>query len=246
MKVIRWNRLRATVKPIPATLVVGVFDAFHRGHQTLADAAFAEAGDRTRVAVTFRRMPPGKGKPVYPFRMRLDDLKAAGFDEAVVIDFNKRFAALSAIDFFQRLGTRYRLETLTVGADFRCGSNRSTSVTELQRLLPQTTVQAVEPAGDNTGKVSASNIRRFLQAGDAEAANALLQRPYRLPLRCLKFGQLFFRQRRGLTQLADGVYKATVNGEDISLILNDAYVHFNRKLLVKKPIEIIILSREKE
>lgn len=245
MKITEWSRLRPTENPVPATVVIGVFDAFHRGHQTLAAAAFAESGAAVRVAVTFRVMPPGKGKPVYPFRMRLSDLEAAGFDEAVVIDFNARFAALSAERFFRKLTAVYRIDRLTVGADFRCGNGRSTAVADLERLLPQTAVQAVMLTGGAEHKVSASDIRRFLEQGCPEAAAGVLVRPYRLPMRWTgkRWG---IRRRRGLTVLADGVYDAQVADEKMKIRVKGAFILTEREILVKKPIEIIILSRYKE
>ena len=245
MKITKWNRLKPVSSPVPATVVIGVFDAFHRGHRTLAAAAFAESGDAVRVAVTFRVMPPGKGKPVYPFRMRLADLEAAGFDEAVVIDFNARFAALSADRFFRKLADAYRIERLTVGADFRCGSGRSASVVDLERMLPQTAVQAVMLTGGAEHKVSASDIRRFLESGKPEAAAEVLVRPYRLPMR-LTGKKRGIRRRCGLTVLADGVYKALIDGEKATVKVKGAFIRLNREILVKKPIEIIILSKYKE
>ncbi len=245
MKITEWDRLRPAADPVPATVVIGVFDAFHRGHQTLTAAAFAESGEAVRVAVTFRVMPPGKGKPVYPFRMRLADLEAAGFDEAVVIDFNARFAALSAERFFRKLTAAYRIDRLTVGADFRCGNGRATAVADLERLLPQTAVQAVMLTGGAEQKVSASDIRRFLAQGRPEAAAAVLVRPYRLPMR-LTGKRWGIRRRCGLTVLADGVYEAQVAGEKMRIGVKGALIRTDRELLVKKPIEIIILSRYKE
>ena len=243
MKIVEWKKIRPA-DPIPATVSVGVFDAFHCGHQTLAAAAFAESSAAVRAAVTFRRLPESKGRPVYPFSMRLEDLRACGFDEAVVIDFDRAFAALPADAFFARLEQRYRLLRLTVGSDFRCGRNRRSSAADLERLLPQTEIRSVM-LNDGGRKVSASDIKRYLREGRPEAANAVLARPYRLPLRWC--GRRFaVRRRSGLTVLADGRYEAEIGGEKQTVRVKGAFVRFEREILVKKPMEIVILSKEKE
>ena len=243
MKIIEWKKIKS-VPQIPATVSIGVFDAFHSGHQTLAAAAFAESQAAVRVAVTFRKLPKSKGRPVYPFSMRLDDLEACGFDEAVVIDFNKAFADLSAAAFFARLEQRYRLLRLTVGTDFRCGRQRSSSAADLKLLLPQTEIRSVM-LNDGDRKVSASDIKRCLREGRPEEANSVLVRPYRLPFRWC--GRRFaVRRRSGLTVLANGRYKVEIGGQEQTAEVKGAFVRFEREILVKKPMEIVILSKEKE
>ena len=81
--------------------------------------------------------------------------------------------------------------------------------------------------------------------GRPEEANSVLVRPYRLPFRWC--GRRFaVRRRSGLTVLANGRYKVEIGGQEQTAEVKGAFVRFEREILVKKPMEIVILSKEKE
>ena len=175
-------------------LTIGNFDGVHRGHQAMLALLRSEAQHRglPSCVMTFEPHPRDyfaalAGKPelaparIATLRDKLSELERCGVDQAVVLRFDKAFAAQSPQAFItdvlmRGLGTRYVL----VGDDFRFGAKRAGDYTML------------DAAGQDAGfdvarmnsyevrglRVSSSAVREALAAGDMAAAATLLGRPY--------------------------------------------------------------------
>jgi len=127
------------------------------------------------------------GKPelaparIASLRDKLSELERCGIDQAVVLRFDQRLAALSAQDFIQQvlragLGARYIL----VGDDFRFGAKRQGDYATLDAAgrehgFDVARMMSYEVHGQ---RVSSSAVREALAAGQMEAAARLLGRPY--------------------------------------------------------------------
>lgn len=182
------DRLPAHLRGGVAAL--GNFDGFHLGHQAVVGRARDRArGDgRPTIAVTFDPHPARLFRPDLPpfaltsIAQRLDLFERFGVDAAVVLRFDRDFAALTAETFVSDwLVERLGLAGVVTGEDFTFGKERSGDVAELARLgaAHGIAAEAIAPVADATGGVvSSTRIREALKAGDPPAATALLTRPF--------------------------------------------------------------------
>lgn len=174
-------------------LTIGSFDGVHRGHQAMLALLVSEARHRDlpSCVLTFEPHPRdfffahrgGQAAParIATLRDKLAELARCGVEQAVVLRFDDRLAALSPQDFVDQvlcLGLRARY--LLVGDDFRFGARRAGDYAFL------------DAAGDRQGfdvarmqsyevhglRVSSSAVRAALAAGDMGHAANLLGRPY--------------------------------------------------------------------
>jgi len=163
----------AGLPPARRAVAVGTFDGVHRGHLRVIDAA-RRAGLRTAV-VTFdphpRAVLGGEVPLLTTLRRRLELLGDAGVEDALVLRFDERLAALPAAEFAERMLRGIGAEVVAAGETFRFGHGREGDLALLERLGFD--VRRV-PLVDH---VSSSRVRELLGAGETERAAALLGRP---------------------------------------------------------------------
>ena len=175
-------------------LTIGNFDGVHRGHQAMLALLNSEARHRgvPSCVLTFEPHPRDyfarlAGQPalaparIATLRDKLSELQRCGVQQAVVLRFDARLAALSPDDFIHQVLLRsLRARYVLVGDDFRFGARRAGDYAML------------DAAGDAHGfdvarmlsyevhglRVSSSAVREALAAGDMPRAAALLGRPY--------------------------------------------------------------------
>ncbi|MES9944269.1 MAG: bifunctional riboflavin kinase/FAD synthetase [Candidatus Thiodiazotropha sp.] len=170
---------------------IGNFDGVHLGHQSVFRHLMEKGAelDLPTTVVTFEPQPreffQAASAPARLTRMRekLQAIKETGVQRVVVLEFNKRLAAMPADAFVKELlvdglGTRF----LSVGDDFRFGRGREGDFELLRRMGRE---YAFEVENMNTYKldadrVSSTRIRELLTLGDLEGAAQCLGRPYRL------------------------------------------------------------------
>jgi riboflavin kinase/FMN adenylyltransferase len=171
-----------------ASVVLGNFDGVHLGHQAvIASARDVAAATGTQLgAVVFEPHPRRYFWPdAPPFRLqsprqRARALGQAGVSEIFEIGFDAQLAALSAHSFAERLLHRLLgVSHVSVGADFRFGKGRQAGAAELKQLGAEFgfSVAAIAPKGDGK-KISSSDIRNAIAAGDVAAAAQALTRPF--------------------------------------------------------------------
>ncbi len=177
-------------------LTIGNFDGVHRGHQAMLALLRNEAQHRalTSCVMTFEPHPRDyfaevTGKPelaparIATLRDKLAELERCGIEQAVVLRFDRRFAAQSPQAFVddvlvEGLGAKYVL----VGDDFRFGAKRAGDYAMLDAAgqasgFDVARMMSYEVHGE---RVSSSAVRDALAAGNMERAAVLLGRPYSL------------------------------------------------------------------
>ena len=171
-----------------SVLALGMFDGVHAGHQSLLGQAreLARQLDAQTVAFTFTDAP---GKllhlPVTSLStpdQRVAWLKAVGADRVDMVDFTRDFADLSPEAFVAYLQVRYHIAALAAGFNYTFGKYGAGTAETLRALGVEHGFQVLiaDPVVVDGAPVSSTRIRACIGAGDMEAAQALLGRPYTL------------------------------------------------------------------
>jgi riboflavin kinase/FMN adenylyltransferase len=172
-----------------AVAAIGNFDGVHRGHRAVIDAAIARAGalGAPAIAITFEPHPRNVLRPSDPvFRLtdaqsKLRLLATTGLTGALVLTFDKAFAAMTAEEFVTRiLVRRLGIRGATIGFDFHFGHQRRGSPAFLaaQGELHGFSVETAPPLEDEGRPVSSSSIRAALADGRVVEAAELLGYPW--------------------------------------------------------------------
>jgi riboflavin kinase / FMN adenylyltransferase len=169
-------------------VTLGNFDGVHRGHQEilrrLVSAARTVGGQS--VVLTFHPHPtavlaPSKAPQlITDWRTRLERIAEFGVDAIIVQRFTRRFSAITADAFVQRLLVDgLGIHTVVVGHRVTFGHNRAGGAETLRRLGATCgfAVEVVGPVSVEGMLVSSSAVRRAIGAGDLQRCVLLLGRP---------------------------------------------------------------------
>ena len=171
--------------PGGSVVCIGAFDGLHRGHQTLV----GHARDRARelslpaVALSFEPLPREFFSPQQPParlllpRAKFEGLRALEMDIVGLLRFNAALVAMSAEEFIELvLLQRLSAREVWVGPGFRFGKGRTGDIAMLRRTGAERgfEVREIAPVQVDGERVSSSNLRAHLAAGElAAAAHAL-------------------------------------------------------------------------
>ena len=175
-------------KGIQTVVTVGVFDGVHVAHRLILDELKCKAKSHSAVSVvtTFDKHPceviaPERyGKEVFlltTVEEKIELFREIGIDYLVVLPFTKEFAKLSYADFIENMIVKYiRPQLFLVGFNHNFGNNRKGNFEKLQELASKHNFETeIFPEQHfNDEKVSSSEIRKLIQAGEIERANQLL------------------------------------------------------------------------
>jgi len=170
---------------------LGNFDGVHRGHRAVIETAcqFARELDTHCAAAVFSPHPRRVFAPDGPpFALMSEDqraraLKAAGASAVFHIPFDKALAAMTPEAFVRDvLADGLGLKGVVTGADFCFGKGRAGDVLALAELgaaygVHVKVANAVNLEGASE-KISSTNVREALRAGDAAGAALLMERPF--------------------------------------------------------------------
>ncbi len=160
-------------------VTLGKFDGVHLGHQKLIQSVIDRAKKENLESVVFAIV--GRGSMLLSSWERAEYLDQLGVDTLIECTFTKEFKSLSAAEFAcgilkDTLHTVY----VAVGCDYVFGHNREGDAKTLKRLG--------ESCGFETEffvkeqylgiDVSSTRIRRAVEEGEMELAEAMLGRPY--------------------------------------------------------------------
>jgi riboflavin kinase / FMN adenylyltransferase len=176
-----------------AVVTIGAYDGVHVGHRAVIAEVrrMAQEMGVSSAVVTFDRHPASVVRPesapklLTTLDQKLELLAETGIDITVVVPFDTQRATESAEDFVAEvivgcLGAK----AVIVGQDFHFGKDRRGNVALLETLgvTHGFTVAGLElisiPGLD--AKVSSTQIRRLVAAGELREAARLLGRPYEL------------------------------------------------------------------
>ena len=180
-----------------ATVIIGIFDGVHRGHQRIIDKAVAL--NHPVVALTFNPhpsaivAPPRKPTELLTLNERIHQLMVHGVSSVAVIEFTQQFSQLSATDFIdQILVGELQASAVVVGSNFRFGAKASGDP-QLLASHANFPVISVDLEAELGATVSSTRIREAIIGGNIEIAQELLSRPHQL------VGSVVHGEKRGRT-----------------------------------------------
>ncbi|MET0752462.1 MAG: bifunctional riboflavin kinase/FAD synthetase [Pyrinomonadaceae bacterium] len=188
----------------PTVLTLGVFDGLHLGHQRIMQMVVerAKAASAVPTVLTFDPHPravlhPESAPPLLQtLDQRLAALEVLGIEQAILIRFNREFAAIDAETFLRDvIYERLHAREVYLGRGFAFGKNRGGNIELLRKMSRELgffadEVPEVRLRGE---RISSSKIREFLKIGKINSARRMLGRPYGVE------GKIIHGARRGRT-----------------------------------------------
>lgn len=173
----------------PVALTIGNFDGVHLGHQAML-ARLAEAARRLNVpscVMTFEPHPREFFAPdqaptrLTSLREKLELLAQFGVERVQICRFDFEFAKTTPEDFITRILRRgLAARWILVGDDFRFGARRAGDLSMLKQAEADCRfrVHAMHSVMVDGERVSSTQVRQALAAGNLPRAGHLLGRPY--------------------------------------------------------------------
>ncbi len=169
---------------------IGFFDGVHVGHRFLIKELqdWGKKLNMPSAVITFPEHPRQvlhsdyRPKLLDTFQEKMERLETTGIDYCIALDFTYELSLYSAADFIRLLAEEYHVKGLLIGYDHRFGHDRSDGFEQYGEYGGQVgmEVRKASPYDEGNIRVSSSEIRRLLQEGKVEMANALLTYPYQL------------------------------------------------------------------
>ncbi|MCK5374882.1 MAG: bifunctional riboflavin kinase/FAD synthetase [Alphaproteobacteria bacterium] len=170
-------------------IVIGNFDGVHLGHKALLEHAKAIAQEKnSKVGIlTFDPHPRQLFRADEPFRrimphaLKIEHLKQSGADVIFSLPFDWEFASLPAQDFVQQILIEgLAASHVVIGHDFKFGQLRKGNAQTISAAgLSVSAIDEVTGSGE-TGEISSSHIRQYIQDGKIEQANEILGWPWEI------------------------------------------------------------------
>ncbi len=172
-------------------VTIGTFDGVHVGHRKILERITASA-QRTGLKATVLTFFPHPRmilqkdvdiKLLNTLEEKIQIMETLGLDYLVIHPFTQEFSRLSAADYVKDiLVDGLRAKKVIIGYDHRFGRNRNACIDDLVGFGKSMDFKVVEiPAQEvDDVRVSSTKIRRALEQGDIETANAYLGYAYML------------------------------------------------------------------
>ena len=173
----------------PSAVTIGNFDGVHRGHLAIIEPLIqrAEALGASPTVVTFDPHPQTVLKGEAPRLLcspqaKLRRLEAAGIEQVVILDFDDPLQHTEPEEFLNGiLLGRLDARAIVVGEGFRFGHMARGDVVMLRSESEGSYEFVSIPLTELKGRrLSSTEIRHAIAAGDLEWANDALGRPYSL------------------------------------------------------------------
>jgi riboflavin kinase/FMN adenylyltransferase len=168
---------------------IGTFDGVHIGHQRILEMVKLLAEDKGYEPAVLTLFPHPRMvlkkddsiKLLNTIDERIEILKSYGITNVVVKEFTKAFSNLSAEDYVKHiLVDELNTKHIVIGYDHHFGKNRSANINDLRYFASQYGFEIKEISAQDIEDVTVSStkIRRALDHGDIETANAYLGYAY--------------------------------------------------------------------
>ncbi len=213
-------------------VTVGSFDGVHSGHRAILGRVGQIAGESggESIVVTFsphpRQVLPRGGTlqllNTVPEKIFL--LDEAGIDNLIIMPFDEAFASTSWSDFIRGLASATGMQSLVVGYDHRFGRDQEGGFGALLELGSDAgglgfAVEQIPCQSAGGHKVSSTEVRKAISAGDMALAAELMGRGYIMIADIDPEGVVTVRDALKLIPPA-GRYEVAVEGRSATLSIN--------------------------
>ncbi|MRI00749.1 bifunctional riboflavin kinase/FAD synthetase [Kriegella sp. EG-1] len=227
-------------------ITIGTFDGVHVGHRMILDRLISQTQNTElkSTLITFFPHPrivlqkDSDIKLLTTIDEKTKILKNLGLDQLIVHPFTKEFSRLSATEFVRDLlVNKLKAKKIVIGYDHRFGRNRNANINDLISFGSTFGFEVDEIPAQEIDEISVSStkIRRALEDGDIETANAYLGYSYMLTGTVIKgkglgrqlnfpTANIFIEESYKLIP-RNGVYvvNSEINGTTISGMMNIGY-----------------------
>ena len=248
-----------------AVVTTGSFDGVHIGHKVILQRLkklAAEIGGET-VLITFhphpRKVlyPETAGKGLYLInsqREKINLLQKAGLDNLIIVTFTLAFSQITSIDFVRNiLLNKLHARKIVIGFNHHFGHNREGDYDALRALgiSNDFDVEEIPEQDIHNESVSSTKIRKAIQDGNIQKANAYLDHQYIIMGTAQKSSPTleeigfpcYTIQIEEDCKLAppNGVYAVTVIGED-SFSRAMCFIRRNEERPIETLVEVHLLE----
>jgi riboflavin kinase/FMN adenylyltransferase len=166
-----------------SVVTIGTFDGVHKGHRFLIDKTVSLAGkNKLKSIVISIEKPVKKVKGLLTTcDEKLEEIKALGVDEIVLINVPSEILTYTADKFFDEiLVDDLNTSEIVCGSNFAFGKDRKGDTDWLKKKAKNNNVKVniVRYLKNSSKQISSSYIRTLLENGDLKNATKLLGRPY--------------------------------------------------------------------
>ncbi len=222
LTVVRYNQ---DEYEFPCLLVLGSFDAIHKGHAELLKKAKLQAKiNGLDLGVMVFKNGKG-GNQICTFEEKLALIEQYNAKFVLCVEFTDEFKKTTPLDFLQNIEEKLNVKAYMSGKDFRFGAGAKGKSSTLKNYGEDEEngvwyMSVKDVNSENGEKISTSKIKELLESGDITAATALLGRNYSLSAEVISTAEngeetaLTLAYPEGKVQVAHGNYevKCTANG----------------------------------
>lgn len=172
----------------PTYIALGSFDGLHYGHMNLIKKVIEKAklNNCKSLVYTFENHPlsiinPKKEpKHLMVNENKISILENSGIDVINFATFDEEYMKIQPDKFIENLANCYNMQGIVVGFNNRFGYKNTGDIELLKKLSEKLGFELiiVEEIKLDNEVVSSTRIRNYIENGDIEKANFLLQRPY--------------------------------------------------------------------
>lgn len=246
---------------MPIVLALGFFDSIHKGHRLILNKTIllSESLNCMPIAMTFINNPYSvlnkNTKLVYTYNERKLLLREIGIKAVISTEFNEKFMQIPADDFLKLLYENYNIKYIVCGYDYKFGYKGFGNIKTLENFCSGKGIglSVIPKASVGEKKISSTLIRNYLQNGEIENANLLLEHPYFIEGKIMHGNKIGSRLlyptinteiHNDKLKIADGVYYTNViiDGKSYKSVTNCGFKPtFNDK---KYTVETFIIDFE--
>lgn len=166
-------------------VTIGTFDGVHKGHQKILSRLIDSAKNQEKKSVLLTFFPHPRMVLQKDLKLELINtidekaslLEKMGLDFLIIHPFDKAFSRLTALEFVRDiLVNKLKTSKLIIGYDHHFGKNREGNIQQLTEFssLYDYVVEEIPAQDIDDVSISSTKIRKALQSGNLETANAFL------------------------------------------------------------------------